>query len=967
MTASCDQLVTITDAQAPAITCSADVSINNDLDECGALVTLIAPATSDNCTVSSTVAVRSDALALTDLYPVGVTTVTWTVTDQAGLTASCDQLVTITDAQAPAITCTLDVAQTADVGLCDAAVTIAPLVNGDNCGILSVVNDYNNTADASGTYPVGTTTVTWTVTDIYNNVTTCSFDVTVTDDEAPVITCPSDITVSNDEDVCGAAVTWTPPTGDDNCTFTTIQTAGLAPGSEFPVGTTVITYEVTDASGNSSSCSFNVTVEDTQAPVITCPSDITVSCDQTDPIYTGVATAEDDCDVTFTHSDEWIIPPPPPANGSCICDGGMVTLTVKYNGPSGVIVDVYYDIGVLLKTFTNVNNGQSLTVAATEIGQTKFKSDTRFRVNGGPETKIHTSCSKYILGRVINEFTVIGWTDGSGNTCDETVPQILSCDCDGGMIELSVEYNGPAGATVTAEYDPGNSLGTFTNVQPGDIITVISWSINQNKLKKDTKFFVNGNESKFHTSCSKDLLDLTIGAFTVIGWLDGDGQICGFSPQEDNTGATIIRTWTATDTSGNSSSCVQTITIEEDTTPPVIFCPADEIIACDEDSSPANTGFATASDTCSEVTIAFNDVVTPLPPQPGFSCSCDGGMVTLTVEYNGPANATVDVFYDTGIPLATFTGVNNGDWLTVDATSVGQAKFKSDTRFRVNNGPETKIHTSCSKYILGRVVNEFTVIGWTDGSGNTCDQTVPPIFSCECDHGIIELSVRYNGDDGAVVTAQLDGSNSLGTFNVDDGDTITVISWTANQNKLKKDTKFYVDGQESKFHTSCSKDILDLKIGAFTVVGWLDGDGQICGFSPAGDEACNTLIERTWTASDASGNTSTCIQTITVTTDGFNLRVASVNRSITPEKVVGAELRIFPNPASEQLNIVFSSYEKKTVMFFDQSGKMVYDQRINEGVQFHQVNTSEFASGVYFVQIHSDENGIIREKFILSH
>ena len=231
--------------------------------------------------------------------------------------------------------------------------------------------------------------------------------------------------------------------------------------------------------------------------------------------------------------------------------------------------------------------------------------------------------------------------------------------------------------------------------------------------------------------------------------------------------------------------------------------------------------------------------------------------------------------------------------------------------------------------------------------------------------------MRYNGDDGATVTAEFDGSNSFEAFTqVKNGDILTVSSWDVNQNKLKKDTKFFVNGQESKFHTSCSQNLTGLTIGKFTVVGWRDGDGKICGDSQVTEgeeEVCNTTIERTWTATDASGNSSSCIQTITVEDPPNNMRIVSVNKSITPEKVVGAELRIFPNPASEQLNIVFSSYEKKTVMFFDQSGKMVYDQRINEGVQFHQVNTSEFASGVYFVQIHSDENGIIREKFILSH
>src|SRR5690606_27057150 len=60
---------------------------------------------------------------------------------------------------------------------------------------------------------------------------------------------------------------------------TPIQTAGLPSGSEFPVGVTTNTFEVTYSDGNTESCSFDVTVNDTEAPTITCPANITKSND----------------------------------------------------------------------------------------------------------------------------------------------------------------------------------------------------------------------------------------------------------------------------------------------------------------------------------------------------------------------------------------------------------------------------------------------------------------------------------------------------------------------------------------------------------------------------------------------------------------------------------------------------------------------------------------------------------------
>jgi len=78
---------------------------------------------------------------------------------------------------------------------------------------------------------------------------------------------------------------------------------------------------------------------------------------------------------------------------------------------------------------------------------------------------------------------------------------------------------------------------------------------------------------------------------------------------------TITRTWTATDPCGNATNCIQIIEVE-DTTPPVITCPADATIECDEDPSPATNGTATATDNCaavSEIDISFTDISSQTP------------------------------------------------------------------------------------------------------------------------------------------------------------------------------------------------------------------------------------------------------------------------------------------------------------------------------------------------------------------
>src|SRR5690606_35896895 len=183
----CTQDVTVVDNEAPTITCSADVTVNNDPGSCDAVVVVPAPsATADNCAVATVINDYNGTASANDTYPVGTTTVTWTVTDVNGNTNTCTQDVTVNDNEAPTITCDANVSVNNDAGNCDAAVVVPPpTATADNCGVASVLNDYNGTASANDTYPVGTTTVTWEVTDLSGNTQFCTQDVTVVDNEAP--------------------------------------------------------------------------------------------------------------------------------------------------------------------------------------------------------------------------------------------------------------------------------------------------------------------------------------------------------------------------------------------------------------------------------------------------------------------------------------------------------------------------------------------------------------------------------------------------------------------------------------------------------------------------------------------------------------------------------------------------------------------------------------------------------------
>ncbi len=132
----------------------------------------------------------------------------------------------------------------------------------------------------------------------------CVGTVTVVDTTAPAVSCPDSQTL----DTCSTEgmVASFQASAADNCGPAPVKCSS-ASGASFPVGTTPVACTATDASGNTSMCSFNVTVrKETTPPSITCPAPIVLdACAEGGPVATFNVTATDNCGaatVTCSHA-----------------------------------------------------------------------------------------------------------------------------------------------------------------------------------------------------------------------------------------------------------------------------------------------------------------------------------------------------------------------------------------------------------------------------------------------------------------------------------------------------------------------------------------------------------------------------------------------------------------------------------------------------------------------------------------
>jgi hypothetical protein len=255
---------------------------------------------------------NAETTAAITVAPTTNTTYSVTVSSAAGCTASAAQTVTVNSTPTASATSINSSCNTAD-GSVTLTTDATSFVWSNGATTQNLANV------ASGTYTV-------TVSNAGGCTATTSIQVSDLDNQAPTVTCPSNITVSNDAGVCGAVVTFA-ATANDNCSASINYSH--ASGSTFAIGTTTVTVTVYDGAGNTATCSFSVTVNDVEAPVLSCPAQVygVRSPGETYGVATFLSTVTDNCSATLTYSR---------ASGS-IFQAGTTPVIVTATDPSGNI------------------------------------------------------------------------------------------------------------------------------------------------------------------------------------------------------------------------------------------------------------------------------------------------------------------------------------------------------------------------------------------------------------------------------------------------------------------------------------------------------------------------------------------------------------------------------------------------------------------------------------------------------
>ena len=633
------------DVIKPVITCPSDVSGVAGVGECTGTVNIGTATATDIC---STPVITNNAPVQ---FPVGTTTVTWTATDACGNFSTCDQLVTVIDdpSQPPTFTyCPGNQVQTVLAGNCALSNVVVPdPVATDNCPVTTLIWTMTGATTLNSpltginyvtgqTFNVGLTTVTYTAFDAAGNTASCSFTVTIQSVTTPniaIVGC-SDVSESAAANNCSKIpATLIDPTYSDNCWplasltlswtmigATTGNGLGSVVGQTFNIGVTTVTYTVTNPDGNSSTCSFNVTIHSVTAPNITVGGCVNVSesaaannCSKI-PTTIPPPTYSDNCwplaslTLTWTMTGATIGSGPGSVVGQTF-NVGVTTVTYLVANPDGNTATCSFTVTILSVTAPNITIG---CVDVTESAAANNCSKIPATI---PPPTYSDNC--WPLASLNLTWTMTGATisTGSGSVVGQTFNV--------GVTTVDYVVTNPDGNSATCSFQV-----TILSVTPA----VFSAGCPLPVVPAVTP--LSGSCTASVTVPKPAVSDPCLQGYTVVNSFNGTDDASGTYP----VGTTTV-TWTIT-SPGNVTTCNQLITVND--LLPALACPGNQSVSADFNQTYASNVAIPApvySDNCPGLTLTW--VMT----------GATTGNSLLTGENIVPSTGT----YNLGVTTITYT------------------------------------------------------------------------------------------------------------------------------------------------------------------------------------------------------------------------------------------------------------------------------------------------------------------------
>jgi len=407
----CAFLVNIVDNIAPVISCPSDITTVVDPGQCGAAVSFAA-TTSDNCPGET---LQYD-IQPGSFFDVGSTTVTATVTDASGNTANCAFKVNVFDNIVPGVTCPDNIIASVDAGQCGAVVNYSVTAS-DNCP--GVALQYSK---APGSFfSVGNHFISVVATDVRGNQRNCTFFVNVVDDIAPFISCPDDMTTAVELGQCGATVDFN-TTASDNCMIQSLQSSDTS-GTFFEVGNTPVYLTATDIHGNTSACSFTISVQDNENVTLFCKNptveiqpDGTYTLSQED-VFDEVKST-DNCGITTVSF--------PPTTFYCEDEGDTYPVMVSASDAAG-------------------NSSSCIAMVKVELGEELPSVWTRSTIGSSTSGSIFNfdPCSGLLPEN--GEFAITGSGNNATSSTTDNIAFVSQALCGDGSLTAKIESVDPNG------------------------------------------------------------------------------------------------------------------------------------------------------------------------------------------------------------------------------------------------------------------------------------------------------------------------------------------------------------------------------------------------------------------------------------------------------------------------------------------------------------------------------------------